>query len=512
MNLPWQRHALLTAQEMAAADRAAVSAGVAGERLMARAGAAVARVIRQRWPVQPVLVLCGPGNNGGDGFVVARLLAESGWPVRLMLLGDVARLQGDAAEAAARWTGDILPWEPTAVGDVGLVVDAILGAGLMRELGEPVLAMLDAVRRSGAAVCAVDVPSGIDGSTGAVRGDALQADCTVTFFRRKPGHLLYPGRGLCGQVELADIGIPESIWPALSPVITAANHPDLWLDGLPGAKASGHKYDRGHLLVLGGESMTGAARLAARAAQRMGAGLVTVAAPPAVWPVYASALESIMVATCGHDGADDWPDLLADTRRNALLLGPGLGIGSLQRARVLAALATQRACVLDADALSAFAHEPQTLLSRLHDRVVLTPHEGEFARLFGQEPSNKLERARRAAALGGAVVVLKGADTVIAAPDGRAIINHNAPPALATGGTGDVLAGMIAGLLARGAEPFVAASAAVWMHGRAAGRIGSGLIADDLLAVLQEVQAELAGDHAPHPVPNTPFPPLVARA
>ncbi len=491
LNDAWRRHALLTTHEMAAADRAAIAAGVPGERLMAAAGAAVANAIQRRWRPQPVLVLCGPGNNGGDGFVVARLLAEQQWPVRVMLFGELDQLRGDAAWAAGQWSGKVEPWQASAVGEVSLVVDAIFGAGLTRDLAPPVLDMLAAVRRSGATVCAIDVPSGVDGSTGNVRGDALHAHCTVTSFRRKPGHLLYPGREFCGELEVAPIGTPPSVWNELAWQCTAANHPDLWHQRLVQPRAADHKYDRGHVLVLGGDIMTGAARLAARAAQRLGAGLVTVAASPTVWPVYATALESIMVTPCRAEPVDEWAQLLTDERRNAILLGPGLGVGPLQRSRVMAALATQRACVLDADALSSFADDPGTLFRCLHPRTVLTPHEGEFSRIFGHMQHNKLERARRAAQRSGAVVVLKGADTVVAAPDGRTVINHNAPATLATGGTGDVLAGMIAGLVARGTPAFEASSAAVWLHGLAAQLVGPGLVADDLLRTLPSAQARL---------------------
>jgi hydroxyethylthiazole kinase-like uncharacterized protein yjeF len=333
------------------------------------------------------------------------------------------------------------------------------------------------------------VPSGLDGATGAVRGTAVAADLTVTFFRKKPGHLLMPGRRLCGATVVADIGIPAAALDEIAPR-THENGPTLWLDRYPWPKLEDHKYRRGHVLVAGGESMTGAARLAARAAGRMGAGLVTLAAPQAVWPVYASALTSVIVRGIG--GLEDFKTLLEDGRRNVILLGPGGGTTLALRETVLAALATRRGVVLDADALTVFADAPAALLGAISGPTVLTPHEGEFARLFSLE-GDKLSLARAAAASSRAVIVLKGPDTVVATPDGRAIVNANAPPDLASGGTGDVLAGMIAGLLAQGMDPFEAATAAVWLHGEAGQAVGPGLVAEDLLAVLPGVLRGLKG-------------------
>ena len=481
--------ALLTPEEMASADALAVSSGLSTEKLMLAAGEAVAAAIAGRWSPRKVLVLCGPGNNGGDGFVIARLLQEAGWSVRVALLGGRAALKGAAAHHAARWTGAIAALSPSEIGAAELVVDAIFGAGLARAVTGVAADTLAAVAARGMPVVAVDVPSGVDGGTGGVRGVAVAADLTVTFFRKKPGHLLFPGRRLCGPTVVADIGIPAA---ALDEVKPAAheNGPALWLDAYPWPGAEDHKYRRGHALVAGGEVMTGAARLASRAAGRMGAGLVTLAAPHAAWPVYASALTSVIVRGVG--GIEDFKALLGDTRRNVILLGPGGGTTLALREMVLAALATRRSVVLDADALTVFADEPAALLGAIAGPTVLTPHEGEFARIFSLE-GDKLARARAASALSRAVIVLKGPDTVIAAPDGRVVINSNAPPDLASGGTGDVLAGMITGLLAQGMDPFAAASAAVWLHGEAGRAVGPGLVAEDLLTVLQGVLRGLKG-------------------
>ncbi|ARP90804.1 bifunctional ADP-dependent NAD(P)H-hydrate dehydratase/NAD(P)H-hydrate epimerase [Bordetella genomosp. 9] len=491
-----QETVLLTPGEMAAADRGAIAAGRSGAELMQNAGAAVARAVQARWPRQRVAVLCGPGNNGGDGFVAARHLAAANWPVTVALLGDRRALKGDAAHHAALWQGDVAPMGPDVLEDADIVVDAIFGAGLARPVEGVAADTLRAAARRGVPVCAVDMPSGVDGATGEVRGYAAPAACTVTFFRKKPGHLLLPGRALCGDLILADIGIPPSVLDGIRPA-AHENTPAAWLDGFPWPRLEAHKYARGHAVVLGGEVMTGAARLSALAAARVGAGLVTVAAPASAWPIYAAALTGIMVqpiagadAAAAGQPAQSFAQLLADPRKNAIALGPGAGVSAATRSQVLAALATGRAVVLDADALTAFADAPDALFDAIRGPCVLTPHEGEFGRLFGAG-GDKLTRARRAAARSGAVVLLKGADTVIAAPDGQAAINANAPPDLATGGSGDVLTGMIAGLLAQGMAPFDAACAAAWMHGAAAARHGPGLIAEDLPGLLPAVLKRL---------------------
>jgi ADP-dependent NAD(P)H-hydrate dehydratase / NAD(P)H-hydrate epimerase len=480
--------ALLSPAEMAAADRAAVAAGVPGVALMEAAGRAVAAALMRRWAKRPVAVLCGPRNNGGDGFVAARRLAEAGWSVRLGLLGARAALKGDAAHHAALWTGPIEPLSPALLDGAGVAVDAIFGAGLARPLDGRAKAVVDALAASGIPTLAVDVPSGLDGATGQVRGVAAPAALTVTFFRKKPGHLLLPGRRLCGTLVLADIGIPAATLDAIVPQVFE-NGPALWRAAYPWPGPESHKYRRGHVLVRGGAVMTGAARLAARAAARMGAGLVTVAAPEAAWPVYAAALTGIIVQPMADASA--FAALLADPRRNAVLVGPGAGTDEVTREAALAALGTGRAAVLDADALTVFAGDAGALFGAIKGPTVLTPHEGEFPRLFGPLPGEKLARARAAARQSGAVLLLKGADTVIAAPDGSAIINANAPPELATGGSGDVLSGMIVGLLAQGMEPFRAAAAAAWLHGEAARDFGPGLVADDLPGRLPRVLRRL---------------------
>jgi len=481
-------NALLTPAAMADADHAAIAGGISGSALMDNAGRAVAEAAMRRWAPRPVAVLCGPGNNGGDGFAAARHLAAAGWTVWLGLLGARDRLTGDAKEHAARWAGAVEALSPKLLDGAGLAIDAIFGAGLARPVEDAARATIEALAQSSVPSLAVDVPSGLDGATGDVRGAAAPAAMTVTFFRKKPGHLLFPGRALCGDLVLADIGIPAGVLDALAPAIFE-NGPPLWLAALPVPSPTGHKYNRGDAVVLGGAEMTGAARLGARAAQRVGAGLVTVATPAKAAPIYATALESVIVHALAKPG--DFAAFIKDKRKNALLLGPGGGVGAALRRHVREALATRRAVVLDADAITVFADEPKTLFKALAGAAaVLTPHEGEFARLFVLK-GDKLTRARAAARQAQAVVLLKSNDTVIAAPDGRAAINANAPADLATAGAGDVLAGLVLGLLAQGVEPFAAACIAAWLHGESAREFGPGLIAEDLIDGLPRVLRRL---------------------
>lgn len=485
---------LLTSEQMGRADRLAVAGGVASLTLMEHAGRAVADEAAQMWAAGArIAVLCGPGNNGGDGFVAARHLRERGYDVRLALLGDRGALKGDAAAMAERYAGAIAPLSTFDLNGAQLIVDALFGAGLTRPLDGAAAAAVEAMNASGCPIIAVDVPSGLDGTTGTAAGPVVHARRTVTFFRRKPGHLLFPGREYCGVVRVADIGIPASVLSEIDPR-TWANAPGLWLSSFPRPRPAGHKYDRGHALVVSGPlAHTGAARMGARGALRVGAGLVTVASPPDALAVNAAHLTAIMLLP--FEGASGLTQILSDRRKNAVLLGPALGVGAPARELVAAALASGAAAVLDADVLTSFEGNAPMLASLIAAQtrpVVLTPHEGEFRRLFSAlHQDSKLDRARAAAAESGAIVVLKGADTVIAAPDGRAAINENSPPWLATAGAGDVLGGFIAGLLAQGMPAFEAACAAVWLHGEAAAEVGPGLIAEDLPEELPAVLGKL---------------------
>jgi ADP-dependent NAD(P)H-hydrate dehydratase / NAD(P)H-hydrate epimerase len=468
------------------ADRLTIAAGTPGAVLMQRAGEAVVHALACRWAPRPVAVLCGPGNNGGDGFVVAIALARSGWPVRVALLGTVQALRGDALHYAQRWTGGIETLSNDLIDNSELIVDALFGAGLNRPLDPQVVEILARAAQRRIPLIAVDVPSGVFGDSGEAFG-ATSANCTVTFARKKPGHVLLPGRDLCGEVVVADIGIPDAVLDSLSPD-TWENDPALWAANLPRPQLTANKYSRGHALLYGGYPMTGAARMAARAAARIGAGLTTIAVPEIAYPIYAPALTSIMVQPLTED--EDFARLLSDRRYTALSIGPGAGVNSATRARALAMLRTARPVVLDADAISVFAADSAELFQSIRGPCVMTPHDGEFARLF-DTAGDKLTRARRAARSSGAVIVLKGRDTVIAAPDGRAIINSNAPATLATAGSGDVLGGFILGLLAQGMDAFAAAAAGVWLHGAAAGDFGPGLLAEDLPDLLPAVLKRL---------------------
>lgn len=478
--------ALLSVDEMYRADRAAATAGVPSLDLMEAAGAAIARSIRQTWRPRRVTVLCGPGNNGGDGFVVARRLDAAGWPVRVGVLGDAAKLKGDAAVNRDRWTGEVQPLTLDLLDRDPLVIDALFGAGLARAVEGTARDIITAINERGLDCVGVDVPSGVDGNTGAILGTAPACRLTVTFFRPKPGHLLMPARPLCGRLVVADIGIPEHVLDDIAPK-AFMNGPALWRHALPTTAAEGNKYTRGHVVVAGGP-MTGAGRLSAEAARRIGAGMVTIATDPESYPVYAAGRPGTIVTAI--ESEEGFRAFIGDKRRTAALIGPGAGVSAETRRRVEAILATGKPCVLDADALTVFKDDPPALFRNIRGPCVMTPHDGEFARLF--DPSgDKPARTRRAARASGAVIVLKGPDTAIAAPDCRVAINALAPPSLATAGSGDVLAGMIIGLMAQGMAPFEAAAAAVWMHGAGADTFGRGLVAEDIVHGIPSVLNQL---------------------
>jgi NAD(P)H-hydrate epimerase len=492
-------HQVLTTAEMAAADAFAVKQGVPSLTLMENAGRAVAEAIAARFKPCPVVVLCGPGNNGGDGFVVARLLDESGFTVCVATDGGHT---GDADIMAAKWSGETVALTPDALRGARLVVDGLFGAGLARPLAGAYAAMVEAL--NDLPVVAIDLPSGISGDSGQPLGGVyVKAALTVTFHAKKPAHLLLPGRALCGAVVVADIGIP----PEAASTRLHENTPALWRYPFP--KANGHKYTRGHAVIVSGPAhATGAGRLAARGALRVGAGLVSLASPPEALAVNAAHLTAIMLKP--FDGAAGLEELLEDKRLNAVALGPGLGVGGETRALVDVVLksgagasaeagAAKKGVVLDADALTSYRDDPAALFARLHEACVLTPHAGEFARIFPgllDESASKVEAARAAAARAGCTVILKGGDTVIADASGRAAINADAPAWLATAGAGDVLAGFVAGLLAQGMTAFDAAACAVWLHGAAAARFGPGLIAEDLPEMLPVVLRHLPGKPA----------------
>ncbi len=476
---------ILTVAQSVEADRLAAATGIASIELMENAGRAVADVVASCAPAAAVVVLCGPGNNGGDGLCAARHLSQRDCRVRVHSLVDQSVLRGDAEEMARRWAGPILPAFPEVLQQATIIVDALFGAGLSRPLDGLAADLVRAVNASGSTVIAADVPSGLHGDLGrpidGPDGICVRATRTVTFFRAKPAHFLMPGRRFCGALTVADIGIPRQVLDNIQPH-NFANGPELWQRRYPVPAPDGHKYRRGHAVVVSGPMhATGAARLAARGALRVGAGLVSVASPTGAVGINAAQLTAIMVKP--FDGAKGLTTLLSDRRLNAVVIGPGCGAGAGTQDLVAAVLASGAAAVLDADALTSFSDDPSLLFRQLHENCVLTPHEGEFERIFPGvlgASSMKLEAAREAATKAGCVVLLKGADTVVASPDGRAAINSNAPPFLATAGAGDVLTGMIGGLMAQGMNAFDAANAAAWLHGEAAARFGPGLIAEDL--------------------------------
>lgn len=468
---------LLNNDEMARADRLAIQSGISGQQLMQNAGQAVADVIQERSEKRPVAVLCGPGNNGGDGFVVASLLKDAGWPVRLAMLGDINALPEDAAFFARKWSGATEPLSLSILEGNPLVIDALFGAGLCRPLTGPVLEMVQTINARDMNVVAIDLPSGLNGSSGQILGDAINATVTVSFFRAKPGHFLYPGRGKCGQLIIRDIGIPDSVLSEIRPQ-SAENQPGHWNFKYPFPRYDDHKYSRGCGVIWGGEILSGAAILAAHAARRMGCGIVRIAVPENSLGRYLNSSPGDIVTpwSCLQDGLDT----LKDKRVTAVLLGPGAGVNDNTKKAVLSVLESQKPVVLDADALTVFKDSPGELFTHCHAFTVLTPHHGEFERLFPDLSGSKVERAGQAAKMTNATLLFKGADTVIAAPDGRTLINSNAPPWLATAGSGDVLAGMISALMAQGLQAFDSAAIACWMHSQCAINFGPGLIAEDI--------------------------------
>ena len=476
---------ILTVAEMAAADRAAISTGAPSLLLMQRAGAAVAEAVVTRWSPRSVVVLCGPGNNGGDGYVAARALAEAGWEVRTASVSRTG-LKGEAAEAASAWTGMDAPLSAQSCRGCALVIDALFGAGLARPLTTDFQAPLQAAEAAGVPIVAVDLPSGLPGDAARPLGYAPHATLTVSFHRKKRAHVLEPGRSFCGDVVIADIGLAE---PAGAQLFE--NGPWLWGEAFPWPGPEAHKHSRGSLVVVsGGMSQTGAARLAARAGLRVGAGLVTLLSPPDALLVNAAHLEAVMLTAFSDAGR------LADAaaRASAAVIGPAAGVTPATRANVLALAQTGAAMVVDADALTIFREDPEALFAVLGGEDVITPHPGEFGRIFPgllESCPDRIAAARAAAGRAGCVVLLKGPDTVIAAPDGRAAVNTSGAPWLATAGSGDVLAGFIGGLLAQGMPAFQAASAGAWIHGAAGAQFGPGLISEDLPDLAPKILARL---------------------
>jgi ADP-dependent NAD(P)H-hydrate dehydratase / NAD(P)H-hydrate epimerase len=519
---------LLTSAQMRLKERTAIESGrVTGLDLMERAGRGVVEAIFEEWPElaktsHRAVVLCGPGNNGGDGFVVARLLREWGWQVEVFLNGDPERLPQDAKVNHLRWLelGHVRP-DPELAPEakaVDLYVDALFGTGLTRPVAceaiERVVAEVEKLRPSGPRLVSVDIPSGLDSDSGRRIGSpavGVDADLTVTFHSRKLGHVLGEGPDHCGRTVVADIGLGEREAGASRRIVEDVTRIARLVEG-PAApalltKSRGHKYAHGHALIISGPpGKGGAARLAARGALRIGAGLVTLGCPPAALQENAAQLNAIMLKPLKE--VTDLIESLADGRINAVCLGPGMGRGERAQQLVTAVLAAERATVLDADALTVHEDDPQSLFYQLHEACVLTPHAGEFRRLFpdiagrldapaATGPAfSKVDATREAAARAGCTVLFKGPDTVIADASGRCAVNSSAydraAPWLATAGSGDVLAGFITGFLARGLGPMPAAEAAAWLHTECALSFGPGLIAEDLPEELPKVLRALA--------------------
>jgi len=469
------KNCLLSIAQMYEADKRTIESGTTGLALMEAAGGAIAREIEKRWSPRKTVILCGPGNNGGDGFVVARLLHQKGWSVDVLLLGARDRLKGDAKANSDRWLFQTYDLRPDHLGRAELIVDAIFGAGLARDVDGIVAETLSAVKTMNVPVVAVDIPSGIDGQTGKIRGTSLKADLTVTFARAKYGHFLYPGKDDCGELVISDIGIQDQTIAKLDCCVEQNNPADLF----PWPEKDTHKYKRGHGLILAGQRMTGASRLAALCARRVGAGLVTLAAKGTAYMIYRQADAGNIVSD------DDLDVFLSDSRKNAVLAGPGLGVSEERTEKIATLLKSDKALVLDADALTMMATFKS--LPKRNAPTLLTPHEGEFARLFPDISGSKLEKAQKAAAQSGYTILLKGPDTVIARPDGDARINTSGTPWLATAGSGDCLAGICLGLMCQGLDAYDAGSLGAWLHGKCAETVGAGLIAEDIGDILPKL-------------------------
>lgn len=483
---------IVSAEQMKKADLKAIADGIPAIDLISTAAAGLARIIRDNYEPCPILFLNGPGNNGADGFVAADILKKAGWDVRCACTHKREELKNDAKTSVAFWPGDIEPLNSNlGLKNAALVVDCVYGTGYSGKLPPEIVTLFDKIRQRKLAVVAADVPSGMNATTGIAAPGTLKADITVAFCRKKLAHVMMPSRELCGKIRVANVQIPDATVAACAGQVFE-NDPALWLRDFPVPGPETHKFDRGHALVYGGPDKTGAACLAAAAAQRVGAGLVSISTQPQSKLVYDLFRASIM--SLSWISQDDFREILRDERKNTVLLGPGAGLTESFRAAAMAVVDFNKKAVLDADVFSVFKDNPKDLFAKLSpERHVMTPHEGEFERLFGTLDGSKLERAVKAAKLANAIIVLKGSDTIVAAPDGTAVINTNAPSTLATAGSGDVLGGLITGLMAQGMRPFMAAAAGVWLHSETARHLGLGLTAEDLIHHMPQTLNRLFG-------------------
>ena len=467
------KNEILTVEQLKEVEKTIIASGITEQALMERAGEGVAEVILEKFSPCLTVIFCGPGKNGGDGKVVARLLKKKGWPVEIVSLENLPSCEKIE----------------TLLSHAGLIVDALFGSGLTRPLEENTLLLINLINSSLKPIVSIDIPTGIDTDSGACCIGAIRATSTVTFFRARLGHYLLPGREYRGELFVKGLGVPDHMLP---PLTAHLNSPYLWNHFLKDPQPSDHKYTRSPCLIVANGCMPGAIRLATLAARRGGAGLVRVICKREEYPLFATmAWGEIITPVCSAEDFLKWTE---DEHFTAVLWGTGTHSQESIREQAITILLTQKPCVLDGGALSSFAGKTSELTSHLHKNVILTPHEGEFLRLFPHLAflKSKAEKALKAAAEAGAIIVLKGYDTVIASPEGELIINANAPATLSTAGTGDVLAGLMVSLLGQGIPPFQAAAAAVWMHGEAASHRGLGLIAEDLLGEIPSVLQELS--------------------
>jgi NAD(P)H-hydrate epimerase len=469
------------------ADHLTIESGVSGFDLMLSAGQAVANMAHEKWPDLTVIILCGGGNNGGDGLVAGKFLHDMGADVRVFTLKSSLLQKGDAKKASGFWDGKTEKLKnlikANDLSDNVLIIDALFGIGFCGRLNSDVSVALDFVKHKGWPVLAIDVPSGIDGDALTIDPHTLRVVATVTFFRKKICHVLMPTMAQCGEISVHDIGISGDVIGDFD-IELYENTPFVWKDRIPQKTSRDHKYNHGHCVILGGAKMTGAARMAANAAMRIGAGACSIVAPDKESAhIYQEAEPHLMVESLSLEKAGTFEKHIQDERRNAVLIGPGAGLEDITnlKAAILKTLESDKAVILDADALSCFEDEPQTLLQAMTAKTIITPHEGEFKRLFPALEGARLDRVRQAITMTKAVIVLKGADTLIAQNNQPVFVNTHASPHLATAGAGDVLAGMICGLSARRMSAFDGARAACWIHGEASLQCGAGLVAPDLI-------------------------------
>lgn len=486
---------IITTATMRAAEQVALDSGISMRQLMENAGRAVAEEVIRHYAPRLTLIVCGPGNNGGDGFVVAKYLREEGWPVRVMsVVRSLDEYKGAAAEAAQEYPGEIDGLSPYGLENVELVVDALFGTGLSQPINGEIKALIDILNDIDAPKISVDMPSGIASDSGKVLGAAVEADLTVTFGRARTGHFLVPGCLNSGKVVVADIGIPEKLF--LGDRIMA-NRPSRWMHHLQEPLASDNKFARGACLILGSGQMTGAVKLATHASRRAGAGLSIVACPTVSYPIYATtAMGEVVLPVDTHT---QLKDIFEKRQVKSVLIGPGSPPDENTQGSVLRLLEDKIPLVIDGGAISAFEGNSRRLLDALHDQVIITPHEGEFSRLFPEfedGPLGKISRVRKASEIAGCTIVMKGYDTVIADQEGSCVVNNNAPATLATAGAGDVLAGIIVGLRAHVPSAYIAAQIGVWIHGEAAQPLGEGLIAEDLISAIPRVWELLRSNSA----------------